>query len=78
MFVPRAVCATCKVPMEPNKNGVSVEMLTQSRPYYKIRADEWICRSCGIRILIGMQIGGGIEHWDDRYESLPVDVQVDL
>jgi len=64
--------------MEPNKNGVRVEMLTQGQPYYKTSGDEWICRKCGTRIIIGFPIGGGIEHWDDRYDNLPVDVQVDL
>ena len=77
MFVPRAVCATCKIPMEPNKNGVSVEMLVKGRPYYKIRGDEWICRSCGTRIITAFA-PRGVEHHESSFEELPVDVQVDL
>lgn len=51
--IPKAVCGVCMRPMQPKKNGVVLQALNKGKPYYKIAADEWECRSCGNSVYMG-------------------------
>lgn len=68
--IPEAICGCCMVPMQPKKNGVTLQALNESEPYYLVAADEWECRGCGHSVYIGFgQKPIAVKHDADYYRG---------
>lgn len=46
MHIPRVVCIVDRKEMAVSRSGVVVEMIADWGSYYKIAADEYMCKSC--------------------------------
>jgi predicted RNA-binding Zn-ribbon protein involved in translation (DUF1610 family) len=78
MFIPKAVCETCGVPMHVQKNGVLVEMTASGAGYYKIYADRYACPRCGGEILTGFAKEPVYEAHQEDYGREESDVLIEL
>ena len=65
----RPICSGCQTEMRPFKNGVVVVTFASFGPYELREADEWECKSCGLKIIMGFAKAPYAEHWQDGFQS---------
>lgn len=63
----RAVCVTCSVEMEPDRNGHIVELMAGKEPYQLWEGDRYKCQHCGIKVVVGFGAAPLVEHYHDSY-----------
>ena len=70
----RPVCVACRIDMHPEKNGVNyIEYagdLGKEFPYNIWGADQWVCKECGISVLIGFGQKPWAAHYHENFEAL--------
>lgn len=74
--IPKAVCGPCKQEMVIDKNHIILEMLrSNDQPYYKVMADQYICKCCGFTIITGFGRDPFVEHFMDHYDNVQATMQ---
>jgi hypothetical protein len=57
------------VALQHIKSGVQVieTFCAPPKPYRLWNADEWVCPSCGVKVITGFGLSPVAEHWDDGF-----------
>ena len=64
--MPRPVCVCCRKEMRCSKNGRAVLTTTDGNPYQLWEGDEYECRECGHRVVVGFGLQPIAEHFEEK------------
>lgn len=73
----KPVCSKCQLEMEPHKNGVHVIEHSYRGPYKIWEADEWRCRKCDAKVILGFGHNPVWEHLNEGFDQAVAKTRAD-